>query len=206
MKEVLITGFEPFGGDTINPSWEIAQSLDRFDVAGGRIHIEQLPVDAGRLPERLTSLIDQIKPNVLIMLGLASGRSAVNLERVAINILDFAIPDNSGQVLQDRPILPGGPAAYLSTLPIRVISRSMTQNGFPAVISNTAGTYLCNQAMYIALHELAGRPWRSVAGFIHVPALPAQVLKQSSPSPSMPLEMMIGAVKIAVEETIAALR
>lgn len=206
MNEILITGFEPFGGDSINPSWEIAQALGHFDASGGNTHIEQLPVDAGRLPERLTCLIDRIRPDVLIMLGLASGRTAINLERVAVNVLDFSIPDNSGQMLQDRPILPEGPAAYLSTLPIRSICRSITENGIPAVISNTAGTYLCNQAMYIALHKLAERPWRSLAGFIHVPALPIQMAGQKNPGPSMPLDLMIAAVKIAVEETIAALR
>lgn len=203
--KVLITGFEPFGGQNINPSLEIARVLaetGREPGQGWGVKTGILPVDTTAVAQCLDALMEKSRPDILIMLGQAGGRSGIQVERIAINVLDFAIADNSGRRPVDEPVVFGGPAAYLSTLPARAIVDALNGERIPAVLSNTAGTYLCNQAMYLALHRGVERFPNLKAGFIHVPFLPEQTCGQMAPAPSMSLNLMVQAVRMAITETI----
>lgn len=150
---ILLTGFEPFGGAAFNPSCEIAERL------GGEI----LPVSAARLGSALAAAVAEDRPDVVLAMGLAENRSEICIERVAINLLDFRIPDNDGAQPREQPIDPAGPDAYFSDLPVREIERRWLANGVPGTVSNTAGSFCCNQLLYLA------RRMGLRAGFIHLP-------------------------------------
>ena len=187
---VLVTGFEPFGGDATNPTVDVVEFLQRTaaeapaafriplthsgeDTGGSRADIELtaqvLPVEFGAAQEQLTALIRGVRPDVVLSFGLAAGRTEITPERVAINVADARIPDNSGHQPVDVPLVSGGPAAYFSTLPIKALAGAVNGLGIPAAVSNSAGTYVCNAVMYRGLHEVtAGGKVR--AGFIHVPS------------------------------------
>jgi len=200
---VLLTGFEPFGGDLLNPSALLAERLHGSEIKGVRIASARLPVDLARLPVEIERLLDGPSPRAIVNLGLAAGRTAVAVERVAVNALDFNIPDNAGQQIRDRPILPDGPAAYLSRLPLRQSVERLRARGIPAYISDTAGLYLCNACMYLVLHTLAQRGWDIPAGFIHVPFILEQTAQQEAPRASLPLDMLTLATGILVETALA---
>lgn len=203
MADVLLTGFEPFGGENINPSWEIARAVEMDPPCGVTMSAARLPVDTEKVGACLEGLLEKEHPRVLIMLGQAGGRSVISIERVAINVLDFSIPDNSGRQVTDQPIISGGPAAFFSSLPVRAIMEALNAEAVPASISNSAGTYLCNQAMYLALHFIAANGLKTRAGFIHVPYLPEQACRQKSPAPSLSLATMTAGVRIAVSQASA---
>jgi pyroglutamyl-peptidase len=135
------------------------------------------------------------QPDVILCLGEAAHRPVVSIERVALNLLDFRIPDNSGVICQDEAIIPYGPAAYFSTIPVRQIFQNLLQAGIPAELSLSAGTYLCNQILYTVLHQIAVNQSKQTAGFIHVPSLPQQVVEKNKVYPSMALETSLSAVK-----------
>ncbi len=200
---VLLTGFEPFGGELINPSALIADRLHGAEFGGVRVVSTCLPVDIGRLPGEIDRLLDGPAPRAIINLGLAAGRTAVAIERVAVNALDFAIPDNSGQQVRDCPIAPSGPAAYLSRLPLRQSVERLKARRIPAYISDTAGLYLCNACMYLVLHGLAGRAWDVPAGFVHVPYIPEQTAQQDAPRACLPLDMLANATTVLIETALA---
>ena len=141
---VLLTGFDPFGGDALNPSWEIARALHRRQIAGHRVLAAQLPTVFGASLARLDELLAAHRPALVICLGLAAGRAALSLERVAINVDDARIPDNAGAQPVDTPVVAGAPAAYFSTLPIKAMRQAMLAAGVPAEVSQTAGTFVCN--------------------------------------------------------------
>lgn len=173
MQKVLITGFEPFGGERLNPSWEVVKQLNDLELVGTRIVARQLPCVFGAALEALNAAIDEVQPLMVLAVGQAGGRTDITIERVAINVDDARIPDNQGQQPVDEPIVAGGPAAYFSTLPIKAMVSSMREAGIPASVSQTAGTYVCNHVMYGLLHRLSGQ--REVkGGFIHIPYLPEQ--------------------------------
>ncbi len=201
---VLLTGFEPFGGDLLNPSALVAERLNGAEIGGVRIRSVCLPVDLGRLPEEIDRLLDGPSPRAILNLGLAAGRTAVAIERVAVNALDFNIPDNAGQQVRDHPIVSDGPAAYVSRLPLRQSVDRLRARGIPAYISNTAGLYLCNACMYLVLHSLAERGWDIPAGFVHVPYILEQTAQQDTPSPSLPLDMLTQATGVLIETALAA--
>ncbi len=192
---LLLTGFEPFGGETINPSWEVARRLDGASIAGLRVVARQLPCRFGDAAEALGQALRACRPAVVLALGQAGGRSDVSVERVAINVDDARIPDNAGAQPVDAPVAPGGPAAYFSTLPIKAIVAGLRAQGVPASVSQTAGTFVCNHVFYALMHALRDRPTVR-AGFVHLPLLPEQAARQPG-QPSMPLEWMVEAVRAA---------
>lgn len=197
MPDLLLTGFEPFLDFKINPSQEIVKELSDTVVGPWKIHGLVLPVDYEKSFEPLREAIDRLSPKVVVSLGVAAGRNRITPERVAINCNDGA-KDNQGVQLTDQPIEPEGPAAYFSTLPIRTIVNRLKEAGIPAVISNSAGTYLCNNVMYQTLHYIATHGLSIRAGFIHVPATYEMVIDSLS-TPAMPLETLKNAIRIAIE-------
>ena len=175
--KILITGFEPFGGETENPSWEAARLLHGMSVSQCDLVSVQLPCVFSKSLEALENALKLHQPQMVIALGQADGRSDVSIERVAINVCDARIPDNEGAQPIDVAVVQGGPAAYFSTLPIKKMVTTFKSNGFPASVSQTAGTFVCNQVFYGLQHIL--RNQNVLSGFIHVPLLPSQAAKRS---------------------------
>jgi pyroglutamyl-peptidase len=158
-----------------------------------------LPVENRSGPAALIAAFERCQPDAVLSLGEASGRSAISVERVAVNLMDYRIPDNAGENVTDQSIAPDGPAAYFSSLPVRGIVERLHEAGVPAELSMSAGTYLCNQVFYAMLHYLAVRNLAIPAGFIHLPRLPAQAAAQKTSSPSMSLETSLAGVRLAIE-------
>jgi pyroglutamyl-peptidase len=198
LPTILLTGFEPFGGSRVNPSQWIVEDLAADPPPGVALCTALLPVDVHRAPDVVREAIRTLRPSVVVMLGQASRRSAIAVERVAINVLDFRFADNGGHRPVDEPVVPGGPVAYFATLPIKKIVQTMREAGVPAVVSNSAGTYLCNQVLYVALHHIAQEGLNVLAGFIHVPPLPEQVI-EALDAPSMALSAALIAIRRTVE-------
>ena len=197
MKQLLLTGFEPFGDWTRNPSAEIASALDGWTPCDGwRVVGRRLPVDLTHLDGTLGALRREIRPTVIVHVGLAGHASEVAVERIGINVADFTLPDNAGRMATDQPLVVDGPAAYLSTLPARAIVDALRQAGIPARISNSAGTYLCNAALYLSLHA-AAQPGSTVrgVGFIHLPPLREQAASRQGGLSSMCFELMLDALR-----------
>ncbi|AMM54500.1 pyroglutamyl-peptidase I [Pyrococcus kukulkanii] len=197
--KVLVTGFEPFGNEKINPSWEAVKLLPD-EIEGATVVKKLLPVTFNGVRRILPELILKEKPDVVISTGLAGGRPTITVERVAINIMDSTMPDNEGYKPEDEPIFEDAPTAYFSTLPIKKIVRALRENGIPALVSNTAGTYVCNTAMFTALHTIAKHKLNAKAGFIHVPYSHEQALDK--PRPSMALETIARAIEIAIRVSL----
>ena len=187
--KILVTGFEPFGGETENPSAQVARGLPA-SLAGAEIVTAILPVTCRGALETVTEAIRHHRPDAVLSLGQAGGRATVSIERIAINVDDFSIPDNEGAQPKDQAIVPGGPAAYWSTLPIRAMEAAVRAAGVPCQISNTAGTYVCNHVMYGVAHYLAQHRPTARSGFVHIPYLPQQVLEKPD-KPSMGLELAL---------------
>lgn len=165
---ILLTGFEPFDGQSTNPSWDAAIALHGKRIAGHRVVARLLPVAFGASLKALRAALRETSPALVVCVGLAGGRERISLERVAINVDDARIPDSEGQQPVDEAIVPGGPAAYFSTLPIKSMLAGMRDAGFPVEISQTAGTYVCNHVFYGLMHALRRRR-KTRAGFIHIP-------------------------------------
>jgi pyroglutamyl-peptidase len=189
--KLLLTGFEPFGGSDINPSEQVVKTLAGKEYPDTEIITSILPVDREAGPQRLIQAVEKSKPEVVICLGEARGRTAMNIERVAINLMDYRIEDNTGNMIQDQPILPDGPSAYFCTLPVRQIMEAIQGAGVPAMLSLSAGAFLCNQVIYSLLHYLDKHNLAVPAGFIHLPSLPEQVAQEQTNKPSMNLETML---------------
>jgi pyroglutamyl-peptidase len=166
MKKLLLSGFEPFLGFPINPTEAIVKALDGMEIGDYVVHGVLLPVDYETAGPRILDAMDEVKPDAVISLGLAAGRTSITPERIAINCRDGE-PDNCGVALQDAPIVEGGPDGYFSTLPIRKMVNVLNESGFPSRISDTAGTYLCNNIMYTVRHAVGAEVQ---AGFVHIPA------------------------------------
>ena len=195
---ILVTGFEPFGGDSVNPSWLVAQHLSRASIAGAQLQALQLPCAFGLSAQVLAQALVQHQPDVVLALGLAQGREGISIERVAINVDDARIADNAGHQPIDTPVVPGGPAAYFSTLPIKRLAQGLQQAGHPAHVSQTAGTFVCNHVFYALQHHLHGK--RVMSGFVHLPALPEQAARAGRPTPpSMALAAQVAAVQCLLE-------
>ncbi|MDH3229008.1 MAG: pyroglutamyl-peptidase I [Alphaproteobacteria bacterium] len=196
---MLLTGFEAYGGHAVNPSGEVARALDGAGIAGVRVAGRVLPVVHAGLAGRIAALIDAVSPRAVICLGLDPGESAVRLERTAANALDFEIADNEGAILRG-PVVAGGAAALPGTLPVPAIEDRLRAAGIPVRGSDDAGRYVCNALMYHALMAAARRDPAPACGFIHLPLLP----EQADGSPSLPLERMVEAIRLAIETTLAA--
>jgi pyroglutamyl-peptidase len=196
---VLLTGFDPFGGDSSNPSWLAVQALQGRRIAGHRIVAAQLPTVFDTSLAELKRLLRQHQPALVICVGQAGGRSAMSLERVAINVNDARIADNAAMQPIDTPVVAGGPAAYFSTLPIKAMLYAMAQAGIPAEVSQTAGTFVCNHVFYGLMHMLAQtRGFKHTrGGFIHVPYLPEQG------QPSLDLQTLTQGLRLAVKTALA---
>lgn len=195
---ILVTGFEPFAGHTMNPSRELAKGVEGRRVGGQEVRGVVLPVhhrEAGAAMERL--LVD-LEPVAVVHLGLAEGRARIALERVALNVADYAVPDNAGYRATGEPCVPGGPAAYFSTLPLETMLAALVAEGIPAYVSSTAGTFLCNQTLYSTLHAIATRDLRTRAGFVHLPLLPQMVAAAGVEQPSMDLGLMLRTVEVVL--------
>jgi pyroglutamyl-peptidase len=190
MTKIVITGFEPFGGMSSNPSEQLAQRFASDSIAGCTVVAITLPVSATAAPSLLAAQLRREQPDFCIMLGLAEGSARIAIERVAINLADFRIPDNSGAVLQDAAIVADGPAAYFSTLPVRAMLEACRASGTPAELSLSAGAYLCNLIFYTAQHLCATEGIETMAGFIHLPATPEIVVARDRILPSMSLDQM----------------
>jgi pyroglutamyl-peptidase len=195
MKYILLTGFEPFDGEPINPSWELARALHGAQIDGHEVVAVRLPCVFGESLDVMRGAIRRFNPEVAIALGQAGGCTDFSVERVAINIDDARIPDNAGRAPIDTPVVPGAPAAHFSTLPIKAIVAGLRAQGYPASVSLSAGTFVCNHVFFGLQHELAGTGRRS--GFIHIPYLPQQAAKHSGTA-SLPLSYLIEGLRVAV--------
>ena len=174
---ILVTAFDPFGGESLNPAQLAVEKLPE-QIGGHQIHKLIVPTIFGLSGDLVTGKIDEILPDAVVCIGQAGTRTAITPERVAINIMDATIPDNAGFIPQDVPVIPGGPDAYFSTLPIKAITAAIQAFGIPAKVSNTAGTFVCNQLLYRCLHHAAAHHPGCRCGFIHVPYIPAQVTEK----------------------------
>ncbi|UDF34219.1 UNVERIFIED_ORG: pyroglutamyl-peptidase I [Shinella sp. XGS7] len=192
---LLLTGFEPFGGETVNPAWEIARSLDGSLIEGVRVRAWQLPCVFGAALQALDEALQAHAPVLVLALGQASGRCDLSVERVAINVDDARIPDNAGAQPVDEPVLPDGPAAYFSTLPIKAMVAGLRAAGYPASVSQSAGTFVCNHVFYGLQHRLAGTAVRG--GFMHIPLLPEQAARHPG-QPSLPLSTLVEGTRLAL--------
>ena len=199
---ILLTGFEPFGGETSNPSWEVASRLARTKFGSAEVKAARLPVDCKRAASEIKTAIARLKPVAVIGLGQAGGRTALSIEKVAINLADERADRESGEQTAGRAIVRGGPDAYFARLPIASIIEAITKRGIPAAMSLSAGAYVCNTVMYVTLHQLRRLP-DVAAGFIHLPFEARQAVRHSS-TPSMTVDLMTAGVETAL--TVVAKR
>jgi pyroglutamyl-peptidase len=200
---ILLTGFEPFGGEAVNPSWEIARALDGWHCEGRVVRTALLPCAFGDALQRLDDALAAWQPELVLCLGQAGGRTEISIERAALNVDDARIPDNLGRQPIDAAVVAGGPAAYFSTLPIKAGARDLRAAGIAAAVSNTAGTFVCNHVFYALMHRLATLPAlaRTRGGFVHVPYTPEQVVGRPAVA-SMPLALQIDGIRAALRSAI----
>lgn len=197
MKKLLLTGFEPFLSFTLNPTMKIVEELDGKTIGDYQVVGKIMTVDFATSGQQLLSLIEATNPDAVISLGLAGGRYKITPERIAINCKDGE-PDNMGYSPIDEPIYENGEAGYMSTLPIRKMVNTLIEKGFPAEISNTAGTYLCNNVMYEGLHYAVEHKPTMKSGFIHIPASHELAL-QHGRIPSMSHEDLLTSIRVCIE-------
>lgn len=201
---ILVTGFEPFGGETVNPAIETVKRLP--DMIGGAEIIKlEIPVVWKKSLRAIEKAVEEYDPDVILSVGQAGGKADITVERIGINIDDYRIPDNEGNQITDEPVFVDGPAAYFATVPVKAMVRRIQERGIPASISNTAGTFVCNHVMYGTSHIIATEYPGKWSGFIHIPFLPEQTAAKEN-MPSMPLDVMAEAVTAAIEAVAAAHR
>jgi pyroglutamyl-peptidase len=211
---LLVTGYEPFGDHETNPSARVAERLDGETVAGHEVVGRVLPVEFERTGDRLVGLIDEHDPDVVVSTGLAAGRAAVAVERVGVNVNDHVtVPDNADATPRHDPIDPDGPDAYFATLPIPAVVDALLDADVPARLSNTAGTHLCNHALYTVRHRAEREGLDLDSGFVHLPCTPEMAARKAaenaaesggSVQPSVALETQVEAVRVVLETTLAA--
>ncbi|GAA2672644.1 pyroglutamyl-peptidase I [Streptomyces lunalinharesii] len=193
---VLLTGFEPFDGETTNPSWQAVRTAAGTPLDGFAVHTVELPCVYGASLTALRTAIAETSPDLVVCVGQAGGRPDVTVERVAVNVDDARIPDTAGAEPVDEPIVPGGPAAYFATLPIKACVAAVRAAGLPASVSNTAGTFVCNHVFYGLAHLIATELPHVRGGFVHVPYAPEQVTDRARPS--LPVDAMATALRAIV--------
>jgi pyroglutamyl-peptidase len=190
---LLLTGFEPFGGETVNPSWQVTCALVAAPPEGVTLTTLELPV-RGRISfERLLPALDAGDYDAWLGLGEAGGRPYLSVERVGINVLI------DGRGAEEQPLVEGGPAAYFSRLSVGEVAAAISKSGVPAQVSNSAGTYICNEVTYVVQHHLAGTGRTLPSGFIHLPFLPEQAASKPPGTPSMALDTQVAGVRAAIE-------
>lgn len=200
--KILVTGFDPFGGETVNPAIETVKRLPDA-IAGAQIIKLEVPTVCHKSLRVIDEAIKAFDPDVVLSIGQAGGRPDITVERVGINVDDCRIPDNEGNRIIDEPIFAGGPDAYFVTLPIKAMVQKIRAKGIPASVSNTAGTFVCNHVTYGVCHLIALKYPGKRSGFIHIPFLPQQVVDKKN-MPSMSQEMMVEAVAAAIEAIVEA--
>ncbi|VWX57312.1 Pyrrolidone-carboxylate peptidase [Burkholderiales bacterium 8X] len=205
-RRVLLTGFEPFDAESLNPSWEAVRALDGWQCEGATVHSRRISCVFGASLRELDAAIDELRPELVLCIGQAGGRSEITPERIAINIDDGRICDNAGCQPIDQPVIAGAPAAYFSTLPIKAMVRDLRLAGVPAAVSNSAGTFVCNHLFFGLMHRLAskahGGEQRIRGGFVHVPYLPEQAVRFPS-APSMAMESIVRGLRIMIATALS---
>lgn len=191
-KKLLITGFDPFGGETVNPSWEAVRLLPE-EIGACRLTKLQIPTVFGRAAETVLAASEKLQPDVILCIGQAGGRSGITPEVVGINLREARLPDNAGNQPTDVPVVENGPAAYFATVPVRAMVKAVNDAGISAALSYSAGTFVCNDVLYSLLHHYHGTATK--VGFVHVPFLPEQAEENV---PAMPLEQMTAALTAAI--------
>lgn len=195
---VLVTGFEPFGGESINPSWEAVAQL--AEKSPHQVRTAQLPCVFDTAIPTLRQAIERTRPELVVGVGQAGGRSVLSLERTAVNVDDARIPDNAEDQPVDVPVVPGGPVGYFSRLPVKACVAELRASGIPAAVSQTAGTFVCNHVFYGLMH-LIGTEFPDLrGGFVHVPYAPEQVT--TSGAPSMPIDLISRGLGIIVSTSL----
>ncbi|WML43958.1 pyroglutamyl-peptidase I [Neobacillus sp. PS3-40] len=202
MKKILVTGFDPFGGEPINPALEAVNLLSGKEISGYEVVTREIPTVFGKAIDSLTGAIDEINPAIVICVGQAGGRSTITPERIAINVDDASITDNENNQPIDEEIVQEGPAAYFSKLPIKAMVKKMNENGIPASISNSAGTFVCNHIFYGLMNYLDTSKKDIRGGFIHIPFLPEQIVRNPG-QPSMSLELIVKGLELSIEAAVS---
>ena len=197
---VLITGFDPFGGEPINPAWEAVKAM-KDEIAGATITKLQIPTVVNKSIAKVHEKMLELRPDIVISIGQAGGRFGVTPERVAINVTDARIPDNEGNQPIDEPIFADGDAAYFSNLPVKAMVQEIRNAGYPSTLSNTAGTYICNHVMYGILYYIQKEFPNVRGGFIHVPYTVSQVVNKPA-TPSMAIADITAALEAAVKAAV----
>lgn len=195
--KILVTGFDPFGGEAVNPAWEAVSRLPA-ETGGAEIVKLQVPTMFGRAPEAVLREVERLRPDFVVSVGQAAGRTSITPERIAINCEEASIPDNAGFQPAGGPVVEGGPDGYFSLLPVKEMAAAIQAAGLPGKVSNTAGTYVCNHLMYHILHACHTRYPRMRSGFIHVPCIP----EQQAGHPewfALPLEEIVRGLTAALE-------
>jgi pyroglutamyl-peptidase len=195
--KVLLTGFDPFGGEKINPAFEVVKRV-KENIAGAEIIKIQVPTAFNKSIEETVKKIEEIKPDFVLNIGQAGGRSGITVERVGINISDARIPDNLNQQPVDLKIDEDGEIAYFSTIPIKAIVEAIQNKNIPAAVSDSAGTYVCNHLLYGVLNYISKNQLSIKAGFIHIPYLFEQVVKKPNTA-AMDIDTMVLAIETALE-------
>ena len=198
--KVLVTGFDPFGGESINPAWEAVKVI-KDEIAGAEIVKMQIPTVVGKSIAKIHDKMVEINPDIVIAVGQAGGRFGVTPERVAINVTDARIPDNEGNQPIDEPIFADGDAAYFSNLPVKAMVQEIKNAGYPTSLSNTAGTYICNHVMYGILYYIQKEFPNVRGGFIHVPFAASQVVNKPN-TPSMAIADITAAIEAAIKAAV----
>lgn len=198
---ILVTGFQPFGGEKINPAWEAIRVLPD-SIVGSKVVKLQIPVVFGVGADVVSTAIDHINPDIVLCVGQAGGRAKITPEFVGINYRDARIPDNDGNQPHAQRIVEDGPDAYFATLPVRAMTEAMNKSGIPAALSYTAGTYVCNDVMYSMLHVLATKYPNARGAFMHVPFATEQATKQPVNTASLPIEVMTRGLEVALSVAV----
>lgn len=196
MNKILLTGFDAFGGQSVNPSWLVAQALHGERIGQATVVARRLPCAFGLALQELERALADERPQLVLALGQATGRCDFSIERVAINVDDARIADNLGLQPIDEPVVAGAQAAFFSTLPIKAMVHALRQAGLPASVSQTAGTFVCNHVFYGLMHALRHHPGTR-GGFMHLPLLPEQAAQQPS-QPCLPLATQVQGVRLAL--------
>lgn len=201
--KILLTGFDPFGGEKINPAWEAVKQV-KDEISGAEIVKLMIPTVFGKGPEKIFEKIEEVNPDIVISIGQAGGRAQISVEYVGVNVRVARIPDNEGNEPMYEKISPEGPDAYISNLPVREMVDYLKENGVPAYVSMTAGSYVCNDVLYsvrdyIETHELDMK-----SGFIHVPYITDQVIDKPAETAFMSVEDIVRAIELAIEKVVAS--
>ena len=200
--KILLTGYEPFGGETINPALEAVKQLHGQTIAGAKVVCAQLPVVWDTVLPKFIAALNEHQPDVVISIGQAGGRAKITPEYIGINLTNGK--DNDGVVRVAEPIAPGAPDGYFTTLPVVQMVAAMNEAKIPAAVSYTAGTYLCNYMAYVARHHIVINNLNIKSGFIHIPYLPEQVTDKSANTPSMPLEAIVAGLRECIKVVVAS--